>query len=467
MQNLIAMIPTILLEYAMDVICYLIRRDMGMMPNYQLIKHISQEKKRLLRSDGLIRHCIICTVTRSFGSEVANSEKKRGRQKSDSETTPNSDTIKVCSRCYENIYAGCHHQYSENSYQRKKVYNLEKLIATPTTSERLTSRAINRCSDDMSFSTLSYRKRLVTAKEPPRKNLLSADDMNIIRKDLNLTSRGTLTLVQYLRMIAGSKVVESLAKEKTHYNNHKLDSFFEHKELRFTREIKGRKIAENFEQYVIVAKNISCFIDEVIKSRGLDVSTTLIRIELDGGGGFIKIFLSLFDLYATESVSKKLLCKKFKNSGVKKVFIVGIAPKNPENYYNLKKLWLSIGLNSLEYPYTIVTDLKLSNTLPGLMSHSSIHPCCWCNVGKYHLNKKGTERTFASICKLFCSYFDAQVDKSKAKDYGNVVHLPLINIQDDTTPVVHLVPPPELHLMLVPVNTLFEEISKVWPGSEE
>ena len=451
----------------MDVICYLIRRDMGMMPNYQLIKHISQEKKRLLRSDGLIRHCIICTVTRSFGSEVANSEKKRGRQKSDSETTPNSDTIKVCSRCYENIYAGCHHQCSENSYQRKKVYNLEKLIATPTTSERLTSRAINRCSDDMSFSTLSYRKRLVTAKEPPRKNLLSADDMNIIRKDLNLTSRGTLTLVQYLRMIAGSKVVESLAKEKTHYNNHKLDSFFEHKELRFTREIKGRKIAENFEQYVIVAKNISCFIDEVIKSRGLDVSTTLIRIELDGGGGFIKIFLSLFDLYATESVSKKLLCKKFKNSGVKKVFIVGIAPKNPENYYNLKKLWLSIGLNSLEYPYTIVTDLKLSNTLPGLMSHSSIHPCCWCNVGKYHLNKKGTERIFASICKLFCSYFDAQVDKSKAKDYGNVVHLPLINIQDDTTPVVHLVPPPELHLMLVPVNTLFEEISKVWPGSEE
>ena len=269
MQNLIVMIPTFLLEYAMDVISYLIRRDMGMMSNYQSIKHISQEKKRLLRSDGLICHCIICTVASSFGSEVANSKKKkRGRPKSESETTPNSDTIKVCSRCYENIYAGCRHQCSENSYQRKKVYNLEKLIATPTTSERLTSRAINRCSDGMSFSTLSYRKRLVTAKEPPRKNLLSADDMNIIRKDLNLTSRGTLTLVQDLRMIAGSKVVESLAKEKTHYNNHKLDSFFEHKELRFTREIKGKKIAENFEQYVIVTKNISSFIDEVIKSGG-------------------------------------------------------------------------------------------------------------------------------------------------------------------------------------------------------
>ena len=38
------MIPTILVEYAMDVICYLIRREMRMMPNYQLMKHISRKK---------------------------------------------------------------------------------------------------------------------------------------------------------------------------------------------------------------------------------------------------------------------------------------------------------------------------------------------------------------------------------------------------------------------------------------
>ena len=241
--------------------------------------------------------------------------------------------------------------------------------------------------------------------------------MNIIQKDLNLTSRGTLTLAQGLRMIAGSKVVESSAKEKMHYNNHKLDSFFEHKELRFTREIKGKNINENFEQHVIVTKNIFSFIDEVMQSRGLDVNTTLIRIGLDDNGGFIKICLSLFDLHVTESVSKKTLCKKFKNSGVKKVFIVGIAPKTPENYYNLKKLWFSMGLNSLEYPYTIATNLKFCNILLGLMSHSSIHPCCWYNVDKYHLDKKGTERTFASICKLF----------------GAILMLKLINLRPKIT----------------------------------
>ena len=59
------------------------------------------------------------------------------------------------------------------------------------------------------------------------------------------------------------------------------------------REIKGKKIAENFEQHVVVTKNISRFIDEVVQSRVLDVNTTLIRIELGGGGGFIKISVIL------------------------------------------------------------------------------------------------------------------------------------------------------------------------------
>ena len=90
------------------------------------------------------------------------------------------------------------------------------------------------------------------AKEPLRKTLFSADDMHIIRQKLNLTSRGTLKLVQDLRM-----VVESSAKEKMLAMNHKLNSFFEHKQLRFTRQIKGKKITDNFHQHVIVTNAIS------------------------------------------------------------------------------------------------------------------------------------------------------------------------------------------------------------------
>ena len=87
--------------------------------------------------------------------------------------------------------------------------------------------------------------------------------------------------------------------------------------------------------------------------------------------------------------------------------------------------------------------------------------------GQVPLRQKGHRKNFCFHMQIIWSYFDAQVDKSKAKDNGNVVHLPLTNIQDDTTLVLHIVPPPELHLLLGLVNTLFDEMSKVWPGSEE
>ena len=132
--------------------CYLLRDKKRNGNDVQLpVNQTYKSGKKCLRSDGLICHCIICTVASSFGAKVANSKKKCGYPKSESETIPQPATIKVCSHCYENIYAGCRHKCSENSYQRKKVYNLEKLIATPITSERLASRAITKCSDDMGF----------------------------------------------------------------------------------------------------------------------------------------------------------------------------------------------------------------------------------------------------------------------------------------------------------------------------
>ena len=67
---------------------------------------------------------------------------------------------------------------------------------------------------------------------------------------------------------------------------------------------------------------------------------------------------------------------------------------------------------------------------------------------------------------LFWAYFFARVPQSKAKEYGNVIHRPIIEDIDENTPVFQVVPPPELHLMLGPVNHLYNVMSKVWPGSE-
>ena len=68
----------------------------------------------------------------------------------------------------------------------------------------------------------------------------------------------------------------------------------------------------------------------------------------------------------------------------------------------------------------------------------------------------------------FLDYFEAHADRKEAKKYGNVIHPPIISDNlDDNTPVITILPPPELHLLIGPVNTLYDGLEKVWPQSEE
>ena len=83
------------------------------------------------------------------------------------------------------------------------------------------------------------------------------------------------------------------------------------------------------------------------------------------------------------------MSKRFKNSGVKRIFIIGIVPKVSEDYVNVKRLWINIGIHVLQKKYTIATGLKLCNVLLGMMSHSSCHPCVWCDITKCNFSKKG------------------------------------------------------------------------------
>ena len=95
-----------------------------------------------------------------------------------------------------------------------------------------------------------------------------------------------------------------------------------------------------------------------------------------------------------------------------------------------------------------------------------MHPCCWCDVDMHNLNKKGNQRTFASLLKLYNDYLNANVDRSKAKDFGNVIHASIIDDQNEEmiTPVIHKVPPPELHFLLDPTQHLCDELTKRWSG---
>ena len=113
--------------------------------------------------------------------------------------------LKVCSLCFTQIYQGCHHNCSQYRYCHKKLYNIEKLVGSPTTSERLAAKAINRCDSDAGLQTYGRKLKLLDSSSSVKRKLFSLDDMCIIRKDLSLSAREALCLVQDLHKAADCK----------------------------------------------------------------------------------------------------------------------------------------------------------------------------------------------------------------------------------------------------------------------
>ena len=70
------------------------------------------------------------------------------------------------------------------------------------------------------------------------------------------------------------------------------------------------------------------------------------------------------------------------------------------------------------------------------------------------IGNMGDPRTIESLKKLLRDWEEAGAVHSDAKTFGNVIHEPLVGAKDNDL-VIDILPPPELHLLLGVVNTLF------------
>jgi hypothetical protein len=156
----------------------------------------------------------------------------------------------------------------------------------------------------------------------------------------------------------------------------------------------------------------------------------------------------------------------FKNSGVKKVFVIAIAANVQENYENLRALWASLGLGELNRHFTIACDLKVANLLLGLMPHSSRHPCCWCTADKHSLHAVGRPRTLKLLQESLSDFQTIGGSRrSLARNFDNVVQ-PCLLRGPPTVDIVQLLPPPALHLLTGTVGTIFNGLQATWPDCQ-
>ena len=85
-------------------------------------------------------------------------------------------------------------------------------------------------------------------------------------------------------------------------------------------------------------------IDKVLEKRQRDRDSVLIKISIGGGGGFLKVCASVFDINDPIPKLSTALSKKFLESGVKKILIIGLVPDVSEDYVNVKRVWMNCGI---------------------------------------------------------------------------------------------------------------------------
>lgn len=298
--------------------------------------------------------------------------------------------------------------------------------------------------------------------------------MSAIQNDLNLSNTQTLKLAGHLRSATSSRAaIQPNFKRDLQQKNHVLDFLFSSENQEFLG--KGSEVVI---KPFVHCNDINLLVHTVQQLRGKVYNN--MKIGIDTGGGSLKVCLTLnSDTDVDEEphqVTKRqshayaegVAARTRSDNSVKRLFIIGLIPDIPENYRNVLLVWTLLKLDQVSHPFTIAVDLKLANIIVGLMAHGSCHPCTWCEVSKDNLlvGRHGSSRTLGSIRQMFWKWHGSGEEMAEAKNFGNVVHLPIPKQSDDTA-LLNLIPPPELHLLIGPMTTLLDALKSIWPEVDE
>lgn len=153
---------------------------------------------------------------------------------------------------------------------------------------------------------------------------------------------------------------------------------------------------------------------------------------------------------------------KFKNTGVKKVLLLVVAPGAKEEHCTIDSLLEKLNLE--RETYKVVPDLKLANIAVGVGTHSSTYPQAICGWRKGSL-KRCTEkdlRTFQDIRKNHFAWVEAGEKQNDAKNFMNCIKEPL-KIFPKYGRVIDVVLLAVLHIKMGVTNTMEQKLEYVFP----
>jgi hypothetical protein len=363
----------------------------------------------------------------------------------------------LCGQCCSKIGRGKQHVCKEIVRNNNLVKMATECVSSKSTEKIVSGLLKNQesCSSQPIYLSTSTGRRLPVLIGPSstKKNLhsLSVDNVLKIKSSLNLSDNETLKLTTHLRRASVRSIAPNL-KAKLTEKNYELAPFFE----KLSNVSFSAKGSNNVLRSVVYCKNVEELVKLVVDKRALSRYYN-IKIGIDGGGGFLKVCVNVIDKINVLDERNN----SSNDSGVKKLIILGIVCDIEENYYNVSLLWNILKLDEFikeNDNVTVACDLKMANILTGLMSHSSAHPCTWCNTKKAELDRCGRSRTLTDNENNYKNWLDDGGDTKKAKFFLNCVGMPLFKPRHEQENVLDIIPPPELHLMLGVVNYLYTKM---------
>ena len=256
------------------------------------------------------------------------------------------------------------------------------------------------------------------------KRVASGDDKQLTHAHANrimtengLTGNKMDNILGSIRGVFGRKSVQlNFKKARKDKNSLFLDLF--------ASETFGSSSGDVFP--VIYCTNLNDFIHRVCENRRL--FPDFVKIGFDSGRSSLKATLSLIDTTPVILDSKEKSAF-FKDSSVHKSFIVAFGSNLPESYDAMKFLFELLKLNQRR-DFKLSGDLKCTNLILGLQSHSSKFPCPFCSTFQVGLDQrtvtKHTPRTFEGIKQQYEAWIESGKPEADLQTFKNCRHPQLL-----------------------------------------
>ena len=294
--------------------------------------------------------------------------------------------------------------------------------------------------------------------------MLTTQALVNVQLNTGLSNNGLKKLVRTVNQTSDAKMVEPNFYMNFQKAGRELQDFFTCTALK----IQDGKADSGTVRVVAHCKDLPSLVNHVLKARKVS-GGYFVKLGIDGGRGSLKFCFNIVETPARNEASllaqKQLLTERTgKNTGVKRQILVAVSEDLPETHDKIEKVWSMINAGGLQL--LLACDMKVANIVCGLQTHSSMHPCAFCDIDSKSLVHTGNLRTLGSIKLNLQSFERSGGVVANAKSFGNVIRKPIIS-GPDTSLILEIIPPMELHLLLGIVNYLFKMLKTAWSDADK